>query len=64
MPTEGALVGAGIVLYLVLGLAKQCLVHFIALFASLFVGGRSLRHPHAVPPALEAALVAGAVRVE
>ena len=57
---ERGLVGAGIVL----GLAKQRLARFIALFASLFVGGRSLRHPHAVPPTLEAALVGGAVRVE
>ena len=59
-PAERGLVGAGIVLCLVLGLAKQCLARFIA----LFVGGRSLRHPHAVPPALEAALAGGAVRVE
>ena len=55
-PAGRGLVGAGIVLCLVLGLAKQCL--------ALFVGGRSLRHPHAVPPALEAALAGGAVRVE
>ncbi len=61
---ERGLVGAGIVLCLVLGLAKQRLARFIALFASLFVGGRSLRHPHPVPPALEAALAGGAVRVE
>ena len=63
-PEERGLVGAGIVLCLVLGLAKQRLARFIALFASLFVGGRSLRHPHAVPPALEVALAGGVVRVE
>ena len=60
-PAEQGLVGAGILLYLVLGLAKHRLARFIPLFASLFVGGRSLRHPHAVPPALEAALAGGAV---
>ena len=59
-PAERALIGAGIVLCLVLGLAKQRLGRFIA----LFVGGRNLRHPHAVPPVLEAALAGGAVRVE
>ena len=63
-PAERGLVGAGIVLCLVLGLPKQRLARFITLFASLFVGGRSLRHPHTVPPALEVALVGGAVRVE
>ena len=63
-PAERGLVGAGIVLCLVLGLTKQRLARFIALFASLFVGIRSLRHPHAVPPTLEAALAGGAVRVE
>ena len=60
MLAERGLVGAGIVLCLVLGLAKQCLARLIA----LFVGGHSLRHPHAIPPALEAALASGAVRVE
>ena len=59
-PAERGLVRSGIVLCLVLSLAKQCLARFIA----LFVGGRSLRHPHAVPPALEAAPAGGAVRVE
>ena len=56
-PAEWGLVGAGIVLCLVLGLAKQRLARFIA----LFVGGCSLRHSHAVPSALEAALAGGAV---
>ena len=60
MPAERGLVGADIVLCLILGLAKQRLAHLIA----LFVGGRSLRHPHAVPPALKAALTGGALRVE
>ena len=63
-PAEQGLIGAGIVLCLILGLAKQHLARFITLFASLFVGGRSLRHPHAVPPALEAALAGRVVRVE
>ena len=40
MPAERGLVGVGIVLCLVLGLAKQCLARFIAIFASHFVGGR------------------------
>lgn len=48
------------VLCLVLGLAKQRLAHFIAHFG----GGRSLRHPHLVPLALEAALAGGVVQVE
>ena len=60
MRAERGLIRAGIVLCLVLGLAKQRLGRFIA----LFVGGRSLRHPHVVPPALEVALAGGAVRVE
>ena len=60
MPAERGLVGADIVLCLVLGLAKQRLTRFIA----LFIGGHNLRHPHAVPPALEAALAGGAIRVE
>ena len=64
MPAERRLAGAGIVLCLILGLAKQRLARFIALFASLFVSGRSLRHPHAVPPVLEAAIAGGAVRVK
>ena len=59
-PAERALVGAGIVLYLVLGLAKQRLARFIA----LFVGSRSLCHPHAVLPALEAAIAGVPIRVE
>ena len=59
-PAERGLIGAGIVLCLVPGLTKQRLARFIA----LFVGGRSLRHPHAVLPVLEAALAGGAVRVE
>ena len=42
-PAEQGLVGADIVLCLVLGLTKQRLARFIALFASLFVGDRSLR---------------------
>ena len=58
-PAERGLFGAGIILCLVLGPAKQRLARFIALFASLFLGGRSLRHPQAVPPALEAALAGG-----
>ena len=52
MPAERGLIGAGIVLCLILGLAKQSLGRFIA----LFIGGRSLRHPHAVLPTLEAAV--------
>ena len=63
-PAERGLVGAGIVLCLVLSLAKQRLARLITLFASLFVGSRSLHHPHVVPPALEAALVGGVVRVK
>ena len=39
--------GAGSVLRLVVGLAKQHLARFIV----LFVGGPNLRHPHAVLPA-------------
>ena len=59
-PAERGLIGAGIVL----GLAKKFFACFIALFASLFVDGRSLHLPHAVPLALEVALASGAVRVE
>ena len=64
MPAERGLVGAGIVLCLVLGLAKQRLARFIALFASLFVGDCSRHHPHVVPLALEAALAGREVLVE
>ena len=63
-PVERGLVGADILLCLVLGIAKQRLARFIALFASLFVGGHNLCHPHAVPLALEAALAGGVVQVE